>query len=424
MASIASMINSSETFLSLLQPDLRDVDRTIHPDDSMFRYTLGTHCGYGDAALFDYFRSGLLAHQATLQLLRWRFGSDLDGLESLLDFGSGYGRVTRFLTRSIPAERIWVAEVDPAGVAFQRDRFGVHGIAGTIDPDRFEPAARFDAIIAYSVLSHLPERVFRSWLHRWLDLLVDDGLLIFSVLGESTLPEGVSLPTDGFRFERWSESSVLSLEDYGVARVSEPYVLRAVEDAAGSQIRVHRIARGLWHLQDLYVLVKGNDPDPTTLAFRRGPVGHLDSCRVDPSRQELLLRGWAVDADAPHQPPSIVVHLDGERIAETEPRDPWPGVSRLHGPVPSAWSVRHDLSRSPASAAGLLRVEALSRTGPESYPIHIGEVDATMLLLDLQRASARAENLQSQVEIFEASGFGRLRQRWMSWKRTLSLGKR
>ena len=53
-------------------------------------------------------------------MLRWRFGS-LERVGKILDFASGYGRVTRFLVRDVPPELVWVADVYADGVRFQEE---------------------------------------------------------------------------------------------------------------------------------------------------------------------------------------------------------------------------------------------------------------------------------------------------------------
>ena len=63
------------------------------------------------------------------QVVEWKFDS-LEKVAAFLDFASGYGRFTRFLVQHLPADRIWVSDIQADAVAFQEEQFGVHGFVG------------------------------------------------------------------------------------------------------------------------------------------------------------------------------------------------------------------------------------------------------------------------------------------------------
>src|SRR5262249_37122594 len=84
------------------------LDLAIDARDEMLGFLVDSFEGDRDRALFEYFRSGASIADSLGQVLRWRFGS-LERVGKLLDFASGYGRVTRFLVRGVPSERVWVA---------------------------------------------------------------------------------------------------------------------------------------------------------------------------------------------------------------------------------------------------------------------------------------------------------------------------
>src|SRR5688572_25560687 len=89
------------------------IDLAIDARDEMLGFLVAGLEGDRERALLGYFRSGLSIADGLLQVLRWRFG-DLGRIGKVLDFASGYGRITRFLVRppgGIPAERLAVADV-------------------------------------------------------------------------------------------------------------------------------------------------------------------------------------------------------------------------------------------------------------------------------------------------------------------------
>src|SRR5687768_9709010 len=140
-----------------LTPDAIPLE--IDARDEMLEFLRMSFEGDRERALFAYFRSGLSIADAMAQVLRWRFGEP-GRIGCLLDFASGYGRVTRFLLREVPAERFWVSDIYADAVRFQEERFGVQGVASTILPEDFACAERFDAILVTSLFTHLPEERF------------------------------------------------------------------------------------------------------------------------------------------------------------------------------------------------------------------------------------------------------------------------
>ena len=142
-----------------------DVPLEIDPRDEMLAFLMEINQGDPDRALFLYFLSGLSIADTLGQLLLWRFGG-WERVGSVLDFASGYGRVTRFLLRDLPPGKVWISDVYEGAVEFQSRRFGVHGLVSTLRPEDFSPAERFDAILVTSLFTHLREERFAGWLRR------------------------------------------------------------------------------------------------------------------------------------------------------------------------------------------------------------------------------------------------------------------
>src|SRR5881227_3167136 len=177
--------------------DPATVDLAVDARDEMLAFLVEAHRGDRERALFHYFQSGASIADSLGQVLRWRFGEGMGRVRSLLDFASGYGRVTRFLVREVPPERVSVADVYADGVRFQAERFGVHGLVSTLRPEDFVCGERFDAILVTSLFTHLPEERFVAWLRALLGLLNPGGLLAFSAHSPEVLPAGVEMPASG-----------------------------------------------------------------------------------------------------------------------------------------------------------------------------------------------------------------------------------
>ena len=99
--------------------------------------------------------------------------------DSILDFGSGYGRVSRFLPSFFTNSKIEVSEVKSQALDFQKRHFDFEGISHTQDVKSF-PDKEFDLILALSVFTHLPQSSFENWLNKLVRLLKPGGALVFT----------------------------------------------------------------------------------------------------------------------------------------------------------------------------------------------------------------------------------------------------
>lgn len=445
------------------------VSTRVHPDDGMLDFFLGEDHGLRDLALADYLRTGLAAHQVLGRLLARHFGA-LAKVPSLLDFASGFGRVTRFLVTEVPAERVWVAEIEPEAAAFQEAAFGVHGLPAGTDPAGFDPGRRFAAVVSASLFTHLPRASFFPWLAKLLGLVESGGILLASVHDAAAMLPGRTLPADGFYFERMSESRHLDLEQYGSTWVSEAFMADALARASGGRAAYRRFPRGLWHSQDLYAVSPDGGADLSALDLDRGPEGFLEECEPLPDGR-LRLAGWAVDRGRGGAPPtagsvpSVRALLDGRLAGEARadlPRADLPpddrspddlagderGGSPAQGGRAAGWQLVLGTPGRPLAPGGLLLVKAVSASGRELV-LHLGSVAATPAVLALTRAQrllrevsydlsfARSEQqiahrlavdrgwslhqLEARLATMEASRFWKLRNAWFRAKRLLGL---
>ncbi len=262
--SLAYSNSSHSTIVQALCRDLldHDVNLNISEADEMLRFFLFSQANTFDQAVALYLDSGRRIWSTLRQIIAWRFGS-LEWGGRVLDFASGYGRVTRHIIHDIPKDRVWASDIYAEGVAFQQRELGVQGIVSTTDPADFQCDVAFDCILVSSLFTHLPRASFMAWLGRLASLLTPKGLLLFSVHDISLRPEEPA-PPEGIVFQEQSESSSLDTKDYGTSWVTEAFVRAAAQEAVGPDPLL-RLPRGLANYQDLYVLVKGEARFP---AFR------------------------------------------------------------------------------------------------------------------------------------------------------------
>jgi SAM-dependent methyltransferase len=414
------------------------LDLAIDDRDEMLSFLVQSHAGDRERALFAYFRSGLSIADSMTQILRWRFGGLTD--VRLLDFASGYGRVTRFFLRDLPAERVWVSDVYADGVRFQEERFGVHGIVSTVRPEDFVRSERFDAITVTSLFTHLPYPRFVGWLRVLLGLLRPGGVLVFSVHGPGVLAPEQKIPEGGILFHELSESTSLDTSDYGSTWVTEDYVLSAAARAADGPVSVHRLPRGLCNFQDLYVAVREDGADFSGLAFQGEPELQIDECSLA-GPDALFLRGWTlVRAGAVR---SVEATLDGVPLAAATVGAPRPDVAALFGDrfASPGWSGLFPLPPGAPRREAVLIVRVVDARG-RALPLWASSIEGTLLassrqevvhlqtmVADLRaeverveaRAAADREYFEARIAGMEASRFWKLRTSWFHVREALGI---
>jgi SAM-dependent methyltransferase len=438
------------------------VDLGVHEEDEMWRIFYYRGSQNFDQSLVMYFHSGWKIWSTYRQILAWRFGEP-GRVGKILDFASGYGRVTRFIVHDIPPERVWVSDISARGVEFQRQRFGVHGIVSTADPADFRCDERFDAILVSSLFSHLPAGTFLAWLRLLWSLLSPGGILVFSVHDEALLPAGHpgkgELAARGLYFEEESESGSLSKAQYGTAWVSEEYVRAALDRMAAMTadipgLSVARYPRGFASLQDLYVAVDRPGVDFSGLDVTGGVDGVLNHCGFVFPRQ-IQMSGWGVDRASGEPLREIRVRIDGQAVGSSTDFHPHLGAAALYpmeNVQPVGWQLAFDLPQGSDHASALLTLTAVDAAGREhglfEGPLHVAllqtarmglhyshleqqrtrtehEAELARLRADaeerIELARLRADALEARIAAMRASRFWKLRNRWFALKRLLGL---
>lgn len=415
------------------------VNLSIHPQDEMLAFLLAAHDGDRDQALLAYFSSGERLLKAFGQVVSWRFGG-WGGVGKLLDFASGYGRVTRHLVRELLPERIWIAEILPEAVAFQRSTFGVNALASSGRPADFEPGERFDAIFVTSLFTHLPRATFAAWLEQLAGLLSPGGVLAFSTHDLSLLPSGTVAEGQDLLFQPVSEIDALSTEEYGSTWVSEGFVRGVVTERLGAEFSCHRIPRGLLNHQDLYLLVREPGCDFAGLTFAGEPEGYLEACAISPAG-DLRLSGWVANPWWPAAVERVEVWIDGELAAIQTCFGPRADVAAAFGAEPeraSGWEVSCPCPAGSRSAVKIA-VRAVGAGGFERL-LHASSLESALLWSakrhievqgrhlahagsELARLEAERAALERHIAWMRQSPFWRLRERCVALARRLGFGR-
>jgi 2-polyprenyl-3-methyl-5-hydroxy-6-metoxy-1,4-benzoquinol methylase len=184
---------------------LSSVNMTTHKNDIMFAIHLFEHRHDVQKAIYSHFKVGGRT-AANLKSL-----CEKEGLskQKILDFGSGYGRVSRFLPTHFQDAEILVSEVKEQALAFQKRHFGFEGLFHNQDPKSLQ-ANGFDLILALSVFTHLPKVSFQAWLQHLIAMLSPGGALIFTFNNGDDAKYQESYEKQDFSFQLASEDSKFS----------------------------------------------------------------------------------------------------------------------------------------------------------------------------------------------------------------------
>lgn len=231
------------------------INSEIHPDDEMYKVVAqNPDIRFPDAL---YMSTAQWIHEDITHVLR-HANVDLKGVNSLLDFASGYGRVTRFWLDQFKATDMWVADVQHGAVDFLTTAFGVNGLYPSHEPTPDLFPRKFDLITVVSLFSHLPEIRTKQWLASLIGALEPGGVLVLSFHGAHLLdPIQRESLTDGILFLPRSESEVLPSVEYGTTYLSHEYWMNQIENIEGAAI-VGIYPSGLCGFQDLIVITRSN----------------------------------------------------------------------------------------------------------------------------------------------------------------------
>lgn len=329
-------------------------------DEMFYRAILPGYPKRPGAAFYRYFESALRTHHVYRQLAEFLGG--FEGLKRVLDFGSGYGRLTRTLLPRMRSSRIWAADIYPDAVAWQAETFGVVGLVSTPSPEKFGLRTNFDIVFAGSVFSHLPDGLFGRWLKRLYGLVDPRGLLAFSVHGEAYIAKGHPVDENGICFETWSESETLDPGLYGMSYVTRDYVSRVIAESCGAPAsHVRAFPHAMYEGQDLWV-VGGRDRDLSALQLTAAPLGGFQKVH----HRGQLWNGWAVDFNPGARIVRADLYMDEELIDSMTPRS-HPQETPRYFPTSPGEPVEWSFQRPARIDGKLVRVELMSSAGATSF---------------------------------------------------------
>ena len=250
---ISRLINELKT-----EYKLPEINTNVAKQDLMFINSLMDHSL--NSTYKAYLKTGINARNIIAKASSAAFGN-LSNINSILDFASGYGRLTRHLVHDINRNKIWVSDIKQSAIEFQMDEFGVNGVNSTYVPEEFNPLNEFDVIYVGSLFSHLPQDLFKRWLKKLALTLSENGILIFTTLNRKS-----HRPNSNLDFEyvensedvifNFIEGSIKERGVYGMAFVSDDFMEEQIHSIKETVPFYYFHKNGLGKCQDVYVLSK------------------------------------------------------------------------------------------------------------------------------------------------------------------------
>ncbi len=108
----------------------------------------------------------------------------------VLDFGSGWGRITRVLLTLVPPTSLFAVDVDPQMTALLNTTLpGVNALTVTPMPPTVLADASVDAAIAFSVFSHLAPHTHEAWADEFGRVLAPGGMAFITLMDAAFLTQ-------------------------------------------------------------------------------------------------------------------------------------------------------------------------------------------------------------------------------------------
>ena len=221
-----------------IQPNPNSVETRAHVTDYYFKD------GSRSATQLDEIVKQYHCHSAARRL-------------SLLEFASGYGAVSRHLSKMAEKYDLVACDIHSSAINFLRNNLCTNAILSDSRPEDFKADQKFDVVFALSFFSHMPPKTFGSWIATLLACVEQDGLLIFTTHGRESYADVRSplLSPEGYWFSPVSEQDDLPTDEYGCMISTPFYVAEQISKCPNAALICFQESFW-WGKQDLYIIKK------------------------------------------------------------------------------------------------------------------------------------------------------------------------
>ena len=151
----------------------RGINRNLNPNDKEFM-------DRSDEQIRHYYAVGADAMRVIINAL---LANSRQPPQSILDFPSGSGRVTRHLRAFFPEARIVASDIYDDHLDFCREAFQIDCQLSRVNISEVDFGEKFDLIFCGSLLTHLPEALFSDTINLLTRSLSDSGIAVITLHG-------------------------------------------------------------------------------------------------------------------------------------------------------------------------------------------------------------------------------------------------
>jgi len=138
---------------------------------------------------------------------------------TLLDFGTGWGRIARAFMRDVPASKIFAVEPFDFILEARRSNLYINFVkSDPLPPLPFHSGA-FTHLVTWSTFAHFNKEFFDTWIREFSRVVLPGGLCFISVLGLSflnKLKEEINKKQQGLAVHSWIDLIISRIEDHDV----------------------------------------------------------------------------------------------------------------------------------------------------------------------------------------------------------------
>lgn len=208
-------------------------------------------------AVKSYFSGGKTNADQVIAVMR-----DLDligGRKRVLEFASGFGRVTRHLKAPLAQNIFSASDIHEEACSILKEKIGITVYQSFENPLDLKIPEQ-DFIFVLSLFSHLSEKLFVAWLDKLYSRLAPGGVLMFTTHGEHALTSNSDFfmqnfdSKRGFGFRPESDQEDLPNTEYGTAVVSDDFVRSTIRRFAPNAKILGMKANVWFGLQDEWII--------------------------------------------------------------------------------------------------------------------------------------------------------------------------
>jgi SAM-dependent methyltransferase len=135
----------------------------------------------------EWFLKSSETFSSSVRAMLARNGVDLTGMNSILDFGCGCGRLIRAF-HDLDGVTIYGSDYNPELIDWCRSHlpFGTFSV-NNLEPPLDYPDSSMDFVYSFSVFTHMPEDLQHRWINELNRILRPGGLLLITTHGDSYL---------------------------------------------------------------------------------------------------------------------------------------------------------------------------------------------------------------------------------------------